>query len=108
MKKLLFLILPLCLVADTSFISLSEYASQLYKNPRGIGCFHCHGERGEGMLIAKYKHKGKDREFRAPAINNISYKRFSKGLNERRSKMPRYFLTTKEIQALFYYVKQKD
>jgi len=31
-----------------------EYASSLYKNPRGIGCQKCHGLKGEGKLIAKY------------------------------------------------------
>ncbi len=107
MKILLLLILPLYLISDTSFISKKEYASQLYKNPRGIGCYHCHGKKGEGKLIAKYTHKGKKKEFRGPTINNITYYKFHKALDERKSGMPRYFLTNKEIETLYFYVTQK-
>ncbi|MDQ7068558.1 MAG: hypothetical protein Q9M40_11590 [Sulfurimonas sp.] len=62
MKTVLFLLSPLYLFAIASFISPTEYAAQLYKNPRGIGCHKCHGENGEGKLIANYKHKRKTQE----------------------------------------------
>ena len=88
----------------SSFITQKEYASQLYKNPRGIGCYHCHGKRGEGRLIARYIHKGKEHSFRGPAINLLDIKTFSKALNEGKRGMPRYFLTKEEIQMLYLHV----
>jgi len=108
MKYLLFLLLPLYLYGTSSFITPIEYAAQLYKNPRGIGCNNCHGENGEGKLIAKYKHKGVEKSFRGPAINSIKYSAFYKALNKRKNGMPRYFLTDKEIQALFLHLHQNE
>lgn len=58
MRYVLFLLLPLYLYAASSFITPMEYSSSLYKNPRGIGCNNCHGEKGEGKLVATYTHKG--------------------------------------------------
>ncbi len=87
-----------------SFITNEEYSAQLYKNPRGIGCYKCHGKMGEGMDIAKYKHKGVDKVFRAPNIKNLKYKDFEKALKKRNKGMPRYFLTDPEIKALYSYV----
>jgi len=108
MKTLLFLIFPLLLSATSTFITPIEYATQLYKNPRGIGCQHCHGKDGEGRLIAKYTHKNKQRSFRGPAINKVSFPSFFKSLNKRVKGMPRYFLTKKEIQALYLHLHQND
>ena len=108
MKKLLFLTIPFFLMAETSFISPLEYASQLYKNPRGVGCHHCHGDRGEGKLIAKYKHKGIEKEFRGPAINKLNFNEFYIAMNKRHKRMPRYFLIKTEVQALFFYLNQKE
>lgn len=76
----------------------------LYSNPRGIGCISCHGKRGEGSIIAKYKHKGKQKELKAPAINTLSKERFFKALKGSDSVMPKYFLTNSEIEALYFYV----
>jgi mono/diheme cytochrome c family protein len=100
--------IPLYLVADTSFITPMEYASQLYKNPRGIGCHHCHGENGEGKVVATYIHKKKHKSFKAPRINNIEYYKFYNALSRRNKGMPRYFLTKKEIEALYLYLHQND
>lgn len=104
MKKTVFFFLPFALFAQTSFITPMEYASQLYKNPRGIGCQHCHGEDAKGKLIATYTYKNKSKAFSGPAINNLTYARFFKKLNRRQRGMPRYFLTYPEIQALYLYV----
>ena len=76
----------------------------LYSNPRGIGCISCHGERGEGSIIAKYKHKGEEKELVAPAINSLSKKKFFKALKGSDSVMPKYFLTKDEIEVLYFYV----
>jgi len=107
-KYLLCFFVPLCLVSDTTFITPLEYASQLYKNPRGIGCNKCHGENGEGRIVARYVHKNKKKIFKGPAINNIEYYKFYNTLNKRNRGMPRYFLTTKEIEALYLYLHQND
>ena len=106
---LLFLLfIPFYLLAESNFITPIEYSAQLYKNPRGIGCHNCHGENGEGKLIARYKHKGKDRTFRGPEIVNIKYNEFYKALNRRKNGMPRYYLTDKEIQALYLHLHQNE
>jgi hypothetical protein len=108
MKYILFLTFFIFLHASSSFITPKEYATQLYKNPRGIGCQHCHGADGEGKLIAKYIHKGKQRSFVGPAINKLSFNKFYKSLNKRIKGMPRYFLTKKEIQALYLHLHEND
>lgn len=104
MKKLVLISLPLFLFSDTSFITPMEYAAQLYKNPRGIGCQHCHGDKGEGRLIASYKHKGELKNFEGPAIDKLDFQSFYKSINKRKRGMPRYFLTDKEIEALYLFV----
>jgi len=108
MRYILFLLLPFSLFGVSSFITPIEYASQLYKNPRGIGCNNCHGDNGEGKLIARYKHKGEERSFMGPKINSINYIEFYKALNRRKNGMPRYFLTEKEVQALYLHLHKDD
>jgi len=107
MKYIIIFLLPLFLYAKTSFITQMEYSSSLYKNPRGIGCNLCHGENGEGKLVAKYTHKKEKKSFRGPSINNLDFNKFYKVLNTRKRGMPRYFLTKKEIQALYFYLQEK-
>lgn len=107
MKSLLFVMLPFCLLAKSSFITPMEYATSLYKNPRGIGCHKCHGQNGEGRIVAKYEHKNEKKSFAGPAINNISFNDFFTSLNTRKNGMPRYFLTQKEIKALYFYLQEK-
>lgn len=76
----------------------------LYSNPRGIGCNQCHGEKGEGLVIARYKEKGKQKELKAPAITNFTKENFFKALDKSHSVMPKYFLTKNEIEILYFYV----
>ncbi len=108
MKNVLILILPLYLLGSSSFITPLENASQLYKNPRGIGCHHCHGDKGEGMVIARYIHKKEKKSLDGPMIKNLDFNDFHKALNKRIQGMPRYFLTKKEVQALYLYLQQED
>jgi mono/diheme cytochrome c family protein len=108
MRFTLFFITPLFLYATSDFITQTEYAAQLYKNPRGIGCHLCHGIDGNGKLIANYSHKGVKKSFRGPKITGIAYKDFYKALNERKNGMPRYFLTQKEVEALYLYLHLND
>ena len=107
MKYILSLFLSLSLYAESTFISPIEYASQLYKNPRGIGCQNCHGDNGEGKLVAKYTHMDIKKEFRGPQINTMDFDEFYKALGKRKIGMPRYFLTKKEVQALYLYLQQE-
>lgn len=107
MKYLLFFLFPFYLLAESSFITPMEYASSLYKNPRGIGCNNCHGENGEGKVVAKYIHKKEQKTFSGPKINDINFTEFYKALNVRKRGMPRYFLTKKEVQALYFYLQEK-
>ena len=104
MNYTLLLLFPLFLLGSSDFITPLEYASQFYKNPRGIGCQLCHGENGEGKLIANYKHKGKKHSFSAPSIQNIKFSAFFQALNCRKDGMPRYYLTQGEIEALYLYL----
>jgi len=105
---LFLLLFPLFLSAESSFITQEEYSTQLYRSPRGIGCHLCHGEKGEGKIIAKYKHKNRLKNFSGPAINTLSYERFYEALTQRQRGMPRYFLIEDEIRALYYYLEQKN
>nr|WP_321265514.1 c-type cytochrome [uncultured Sulfurimonas sp.] len=106
MKYLLLFSFASLLFGATSFITPLEYASQLYKNPRGIGCHHCHGEKGEGKLVANYMHKKEKKTFKGPSINKLDFNKFYRALDERKNGMPRYFLTKKEVQALYFYLQQ--
>ncbi|MBL0707599.1 MAG: cytochrome c [Sulfurimonas sp.] len=106
MKYLLFFVLNTFLFGETNFITPLEYASQLYKNPRGIGCHHCHGDKGRGKIVARYIDKNESKVFMGPAINELDFDVFYKALNDRKNGMPRYFLTKKELQALYLYLQE--
>ena len=106
-----FLILLFCVaIFGTDFITKTEYAKMLYLNPRGIGCDKCHGAKGEGSLISKYKHFDKktnktvDDELRAPKINDIDFESFKAALTKPKGVMPSYFLTDEETTILYEYI----
>jgi len=107
MKYITLLLFPLFLFAQTSFITPMEYASQLYKNPRGIGCQNCHGDEGAGKIVANYVHKKEKKSFSGPSINSLDFDKFYKALNTRKRGMPRYFLTEEEVKALYFYLQEK-
>jgi hypothetical protein len=95
-------------VADESFISNDEYAKLLYKNPRGIGCDKCHGEKGEGKVISSYV-SGKNKiSLIGPRINNLSMKEFKNALKKGKRLMPEYFLTGEEKAYLYYYLTTQN
>lgn len=106
-----FLILFFCVaIFGADFITKTEYAKMLYLNPRGIGCDKCHGAKGEGSLISKYKHFDKkanktvDDELRAPKINDIDFESFKAALTKPKGVMPSYFLTDEETTILYEYI----
>ena len=90
-----------------SFITEQEYAQHLYDNPRGIGCSNCHGKRGEGMVISAYVSKGRKMTLKTKEINSLDYKSFEKALERRQGVMPKYFLTQREIKALYGYLHKE-
>jgi hypothetical protein len=94
------LIVFLTLKSEDSFLTDSEYAAMLYKNPRGIGCHVCHGVRGEGGYVA--------RTIYAPPINKLSMNRFKIAFKKKMRYMPRYYLTNRELAYIYFYlVKQR-
>jgi hypothetical protein len=101
--RLLFILLPIVLFSQ-DFITKMEYANMLYHNARGIGCHKCHGEKGEGKILARYKHRGKKMVLDAPSINDISKEQFFRAFKVKHRVMPTYFLTDNEIETLYYYV----
>ncbi len=108
MKYLIFLLFPYLLFCETSFITPLEYAARLYKDPRGIGCQLCHGDKGEGKIVATYIHKDVKKSFGGSAINQLQYEHFYKALSSRIGGMPRYFLTDLEISSLYLFLHQDD
>lgn len=84
----------------------SQYGKKLYENPRGIACNKCHGDNGQGQVIAHYKHKGIEKSLIAPRINNIDYSTFARALHSQRGVMPTYYLTDEEITAIYMYLYQ--
>ncbi|WP_374048489.1 c-type cytochrome [uncultured Campylobacter sp.] len=109
-----FLILLFCVaIFGADFITKTEYAKMLYLNPRGIGCDKCHGAKGEGSLISKYKHFDKkanktvDDELRAPKISDIDFESFKAALTKPKGVMPSYFLTDEETTILYEYITNK-
>ncbi len=96
------------LSGDDGFLSNKEYAKKLYHNPRGISCAQCHGEKGEGDRLSAYvielDGKRKLKDIDAPAINNIKMLRFLKAFEKKRSYMPTYYLTDKELAYIYFYI----
>jgi hypothetical protein len=110
MKKIIFIsILSVLLFSKDDFISEYEYGEMLYNNPRGISCVSCHGEFGEGKVIAKAKDdEGKEQIFKGNDIRQLSLKDFHKALNSNHEIMPRYYLVNKEVIAIYKFVKEKN
>ncbi|CAD7287019.1 hypothetical protein LMG7974_00201 [Campylobacter majalis] len=111
MRLVLFLFFLIYFGFGADFITKTEYAKMLYKNPRGIGCNLCHGEKAEGKIISKYLQKDRktkqnlQKELVTPPINNISLDRFKQALSNPKSVMPSYFLTDEEILILYEYIR---
>ncbi len=91
--------------SDDSFLTDSEYGKYLYENPRGISCKSCHGPHGEGMLLATYPSNDKTREVSAPSIIGMDIESFRKGTLSTKGVMPKYYLTTDEIDAIYRYLE---
>ncbi len=108
MRGVFLLFLTFSLSYAESFITKEEYAAGLYHNPRGVGCHLCHGEEGEGRLIAAYRDKGEKKVFAGNPIRKLPFRDFYQKLNSRIVGMPRYYLTDTEIQTLYYYLHREE
>jgi hypothetical protein len=107
-RGIFLLFLTYTLSFSESFITKEEYAAGLYHNPRGVGCHLCHGEEGEGKLIARYRDKGEKKVFAGKPINKLPFRDFYEKINSRIVGMPRYYLTDTEIQTLYYYLHREE
>jgi cytochrome c553 len=90
-----------------SFITKYEYGEYLYDNPRGIGCNRCHGQKGEGKLIAKYfDEEDKEVELKGGNIQKVALQKLYKALQNPPTVMPKYNLTDQEIEALHIFLNE--
>lgn len=80
----------------------------LYKNPRGVSCEGCHGAFGEGQNMGKITKNKKEYVIIAPNIQKSNLEQIKKSMSSKKSVMPLYFLTDIEIDAIVYYIKQKN
>lgn len=104
----LFLLFMYLELFANDFITQMEYGKMVYENPRGIGCNSCHGEKGEGSVLAQYIEKGETIVLKAPSINDKSAQELADGLNSKKNFMPTYFLTVDEILAIYNYLKETN
>jgi hypothetical protein len=128
--KRLFLIFIIYFISygdEIDFITQYEYGELLYKNPRGISCIKCHGEKATGHTIATFTHIKNDIKYKCsikgPDITHFSLDKFIKLLNPTLKKekkkftkkqvcekltygnsMPIYYLTHKEKRAIYTYI----
>ena len=134
MKKLIFLIFGINLIAqtnyDATFITQYEYGKMLYQNPRGISCVKCHGEDAKGKIISTFTHIKNKKEYtcniKSADITDISYEKFIATLDPKLEKprpkfdktqvcakltygnsMPTYFLTQDELKSIYFYLSNK-
>lgn len=104
----LFLSLFVALHAE-DFISEFEYGQMLYQNPRGVSCIPCHGDRGEGAEIARYREPdGTKKVLLGPDIRGKSLQEIAEAVKEGPGVMPRYFLTDEEIRAIYTYIREVE
>jgi hypothetical protein len=88
------------------FISEFEYGQMFYNNPRGVSCAKCHGKLGDGKFIGEFKDdEGKLHRFEGSDITKLDFKTFSRAIAKGGTIMPRYYLTKKEIKAIYEYIK---
>ncbi len=107
MKRLLVLI-PLLLGANEDFISHYEYGEMLYNNPRGVSCAQCHGKDGAGTIIVEYRDIHGDQIIKGSDIRKDSLYAMLKSVNNYHEIMPRYYLTDKEVEAIYDYLQKRN
>ncbi len=96
--------------AEETFLSPEEYGKMFYENPRGVSCIACHGKKGEGKYITKYKEEKEDEEkivhkIYGPKINHLSLEQMIGALEKTYEIMPSYFLTNEEVKGIYLYLR---
>lgn len=100
--------LPLMLGASEDFISHYEYGQMLYHNPRGVSCAECHGENGSGKTIVEFRDIHGKHAMKGSDIRQSSLAVMIKSVNSYHEIMPRYYLTNKEVKAIYDYLRKKN
>ncbi|UFH60339.1 c-type cytochrome [Sulfurovum mangrovi] len=96
------------LSADEDFISHYEYGQMLYTYPRGVSCVECHGEAGEGKVIAEFRDIHGKEQIIGPDIRGKRLDEMILAMNSYHDIMPRYYLTDEEIKAIYDFLKEKS
>jgi len=102
-----------------SFLSDVEYGRMLYKSPRGISCSQCHGDAGKGgqHIVTYYDKKRNPKILRGVNIRSYSLEELRASLKneykennrtKRHKIMPMYYLTEKEIHAIYSYLQYDE
>ena len=106
--RYLCLLLPLFLFSEESFISHYEYGEMLYNSPRGVSCEECHGKSGEGKIIVTYQDIHGEEAIKGADIRRKTLDEMLKSVSTYHKVMPRYYLTDKEVEAIYDYLKVKN
>lgn len=107
MKVLITVTFLISLLLSDDFISEFEYGQMLYQSPRGVSCASCHGKLGEPTYVATLtEDNGSKVDFITPDIRKLSIKQFRKALDKGGKIMPKYYLTNKEIEAIYRYIQE--
>ncbi len=107
MKRVLVATFFVTLLFGEDFISEFEYGQMLYQSPRGVSCASCHGKLGEPTYVATLvEDNGTKIDFITPDIRRYSLEKFRKALEKGGKIMPKYYLTKKEIEAIYKYIKE--
>ncbi len=92
------------------FLTEFEYAQMLYKEPRGISCVRCHGEKGEQVFqidyVAFYKQREYQKEIVVDPIHLLPFEKFRAGVMRSGRFMPTYRLSNFEIKTIYRYLQK--
>jgi mono/diheme cytochrome c family protein len=94
--------------AEEDFISHYEYGEMLYNNPRGVSCSQCHGASGEGKKIVEFRDIHGKQAIEGSDIRKEPLSRMLNSVNSYHEIMPRYYLTEKEVKAIYDYIQEKN
>ena len=106
--RYVWILLPLFVLAEESFMTDYEYGEMLYNNPRGISCAQCHGVSGEGKMIASYTENKKTQAIVGADIRKKSLDEMTKSIHILHAVMPNYYLTDKEMETMYEYLQEKN
>ena len=100
--------IAVCIHADEDFISDYEYGQMLYLYPRGVSCVECHGDAGEGKVIAEFRDIHGAEQIIGPDIRTKTLVEMQEALNAYHKIMPRYYLTDEEVKAIYDFLQEKN